>query len=344
MKWKSPEQVGSLEVEVPQDATTTVTKMALTGNLKFVKTGPGTIVIKKDHQTFTGGTQVAAGTLKYAAEPAYWPLGGNGTTDVSAQLVTVDDGATLDVNGYGGFGYTTVVFNGGTVKGASGLFNCARSLTADSYLETTGDFNMQYNDFTLNGYTLEVAIANGKYLKFQDLAPQGPGKIKITTGGWLQTITSCNASNVDFIVGSALNISSALSVHDYEAVFGANYNSGTAALNVYGAFKPSEHDYFYGCTMQDGSTIDLSSRTNALPRVSAFTGGDHTLKFADDATVKVKLGGWKASTKTPIVSWETAPENLEGLKFVCGDKERRFSIIKKDDGLYIYAGTFIIVR
>ena len=309
----SAEQVGSLEVEVPQDATTTVTKMALTGNLKFVKTGPGTIVIKKDHQTFTGGTQVAAGTLKYAAE------------HVSAQLVTVDDGATLDVNGYGGFGYTTVVFNGGTVKGASGLFNCARSLTADSYLETTGDFNMQYNDFTLNGYTLEVAIANAKNLKFQDLAPQGPGKIKITTGGWLQTITSCNASNVDFIVGSALNISSALSVHDYEAVFGANYNSGTAALNVYG-------------------TIDLSSRTNALPRVSAFTGGDHTLKFADDATVKVKLGGWKASTKTPIVSWETAPENLEGLKFVCGDKERRFSIIKKDDGLYMYAGTFIIVR
>ncbi|MBQ8112467.1 MAG: hypothetical protein IJ146_04595 [Kiritimatiellae bacterium] len=341
----SAEQVGSLEVEVPQDATTTVTKMALTGNLKFVKTGPGTIVIKKDHQTFTGGTQVAAGTLKYAAEPAYWPLGGNGTTDVSAQLVTVDDGATLDVNGYGGFGYTTVVFNGGTVKGASGLFNCARSLTADSYLETTGDFNMQYNDFTLNGYTLEVAIANAKNLKFQDLSPQGPGKIKITSGGWFQTLTSaCDARTVDFIVGCALNIGTDLSVHDYEVAYNYNANSGTAALNVYGAFKPSEHDYFYGCTMQDGSTIDLSSRTNALPRVSAFTGGDHTLKFADDATVKVKLGGWKASTKTPIVSWETAPENLEGLKFVCGDKERRFSIIKKDDGLYIYAGTFIIVR
>ena len=214
----SAELVGSLEVEVPQDATTTNTRMALTGNLKFVKTGPGTFVVKKDHQTFTGGTQVAAGTLKYAAEPAYWPLGGNGTTDVSAQLVTVDDGATLDINGYGGFGYTTVVFNGGTVKGTTGLFNCARSLTADSYLETTGDFNMQYNDFLLNGYTLEVAIANEKNLKFQDLAPQGPGKIKIISGGWFQTLTSaCNATNVDFIVGSALNLGTALSVHDYEA-------------------------------------------------------------------------------------------------------------------------------
>ena len=341
----SAEQVGSLEVEVPQDATTTVTKMALTGNLKFVKTGPGTFVVKKDHQTFTGGTQVAAGTLKYAAEPAYWPLGGNGTTDVSAQLVTVDDGATLDVNGYGGFGYTTVVFNGGTVKGTTGLFNCARSLTADSYLTTTDDFNMQYNDFILNGYTLEVAIANAKNLKFQDLAPQGPGKIKIISGGYLQTLTSaCNATNVDFIVGSALNLGTALSVHDYEAVFGANYNTGTAALNVYGTFKPSEHDYFYGCTMQDGSAIDLSSRTNALPRVSAFTGGDNTLKFATNATVRVKLGGRKVSHKTPIVSWATAPENLAGLKFVSGDEDRRFSVVKKDDGLYIHTGVVIFVR
>ena len=46
----SAEQVGSLEVEVPQDATTTSMKMALTGNLKFVKTGPGTFVVKKEYQ------------------------------------------------------------------------------------------------------------------------------------------------------------------------------------------------------------------------------------------------------------------------------------------------------
>ena len=123
-----------------------------------------------------------------------------------------------------------------------------------------------------------------------------------------------------------------------------NNNSGTAALNVYGAFKPSEHDYFYGCTMQDGSTIDLSSRTNALPRVSAFTAGDHTLKFATNATVRVKLGGRKVSRNEPIVSWATAPENLAGLKFVSGDENRRFSIVKKDDGLYIHTGLVIFVR
>ena len=96
--------------------------------------------------------------------------------------------------------------------------------------------------------------------------------------------------------------------------------------------------------MQDGSTIDLSSRTNALPRVSAFTAGDNTLKFATNATVRVKLGGRKVSHKTPIVSWATAPENLAGLKFVCGDEERRFAVIKKEDGIYIQRGMVIFVR
>ena len=343
----SAEQDGTLEVEVAEGETANNTRMALTGNLKFLKTGLGTFVASKERQTFTGGTQVAAGTLRYGGEPAYWPLGGNGTANVSAQVVTVDTGATLDVNGYSGFGYTTVVFNGGTVKGATALFNCAKSLTTNSYLNVTGDFNMQYNGLVLNGHTLEIALANAKTLKFQDFTPQGPGKIKIISGGWLNTLTSaCVATNVDFIVGCALNLGTALSVHDYEAVYSYNAaNSGTAALNVYGTFKPSEHNYFYGCTMQDGSTIDLSARTNALPRVAAFTtNGDKTLKFANNATVKIKLGGRKVSSKTPIVSWATAPENLAGLKFVCGDEERRFAVIKKEDGIYIQRGMVIFVR
>ena len=256
------------------------------------------------------------------------------------KLVTEGDGLYM-------FSKTAQTYTGGTVRGSTTQFNGAKRLTADSYLNATGNFNMQTasSPLVLNGHTLEVSIATATTLKFDNCAPQGPGRIKIVSGGTLQTTNAAyDARNVDFIVGSALNISSALSVHDYEAVFGANYNTGTAALNVYGAFKPSEHDYFYGCTMQDGSTIDLSSRTNALPRVSAFTSGDNTLKFATNATVRVKLGGRKVSHKTPIVSWATAPENLAGLKFVCGDEERRFTVIKKDDGLYILRGTIIFVR
>ena len=43
-------------------------------------------------------------------------------------------------------------------------------------------------------------------------------------------------------------------------------------MNVHGVFKPAAHDYFYGCTLLDGSTIDFANRTTPLPVVSAFTG------------------------------------------------------------------------
>ncbi|MBO7683728.1 MAG: hypothetical protein J6T51_03280 [Kiritimatiellae bacterium] len=337
----STAQVGSLEVEVPENDTTTSTKMALTGNLKFVKSGLGTFVVKKEYQTFTGGTQVAAGTLKYASEPAHWPLGGNGVANVSAQVVTVDEGATLDINGYGGFGYTTVVFNGGTVRGSTTQLNGAKRLTANSYLNATGEFYMQTasNPLVLNGYTLEVAIAGGKTLKFDNCAPQGPGKIKITSGGYLQTLTSaCVATNVDFTVGCALKIETALSVHDYEAVYDYNANSGTAALNVYGVFKPSAHNYFYGCTMQDGSTLDLTSRTNAWPVTSAFTSGSNTVAFVENANVTVKLEGRAdlgavARSEAPYVAtWEEQAAPPASVKFAIDPATRRRGYkIRRDD-------------
>lgn len=48
----------------------------------------------------------------------------------------------------------------------------------------------------------------------------------------------------------------------------------------------------------------------------------------------------KISTKTPIVSWSAAPD----ATFVCGDENRHYAVRKKNDGLYLYTGTFIIVR
>ena len=95
--------------------------------------------------------------------------------------------------------------------------------------------------------------------------------------------------------------------------------------------------------MHDGSTIDLSARTNALPRASAFT-NFNTIQFATNATVKIKLGGKRFSSRAPIISWaDNVPENLDGLTFRSADGES-FRVIKKADGLYIKKGCMIIVR
>ena len=95
--------------------------------------------------------------------------------------------------------------------------------------------------------------------------------------------------------------------------------------------------------MQNGSTIDLSSRTGALPLVSSFTKGDNTLKFAA-GTIHVKLGERNVTRNTCLISWSSKPSGIASTRFVNaeGERSRRFSA--RADGLYLSGGTMIIVR
>lgn len=307
---------GELHVAVPEGTMTYNSQIALSNKLKLVTEGDGLFVAAKTAQTYTGGTQVASGILMYGGvnnSPAYWPLGGNNTKSTTAQVVTVDAGATLDVNGKTGFGYTTVVFNGGTVRGATTQFNCAKRLTADSYLTTTDDFKIQGSALDLGGHTLSVAIANAKTLYLQT-GLTGPGTLKTTSGGWLNVTSSdLSAANVNFDICCALNVNKTVSVNDYLARYAANYNvwSESAALNVYGTFTP-ETAYFTAATMKNGSTIDLSAKTDAWSTTSSFTNGN-TLQFEEGATVTVNLAGREdlgtiVNSESPyVVTWETQP-------------------------------------
>ena len=60
--------------------------------------------------------------------------------------------------------------------------------------------------------------------------------------------------------------------------------------------RAAVHDYFYGCTMLDGSTLDLTSRTNAWPVTSAFTAGKKTVTFVENANITVKLVGTRTTS------------------------------------------------
>lgn len=116
-------------------------------------------------------------------------------------------------------------------------------------------------------------------------------------------------------------------------------------LEIYGTFKPSAHNYFHGCKMMDGSTIDLSSRTNALPRIAAFTSNSaKTLDFETDKTVYVKFGGYRTASREPIISWTAKPADIDTVKFKAARGEQPCSFVKKDDGLYIRRGFTILVR
>ena len=110
---------------------------------------------------------------------------------------------------------------------------------------------------------------------------------------------------------------------------------------MYGAFKPTVA-CFYGPTLQDGSTLDLSAWPGGWPVASGFTSGNTAISFADGATVKVKVGASRvgSASGTKILGWTTAPANVN---FVRAEGER-FGLRKKDDGLYVSRGTIILVK
>ena len=311
----------------------------------------------KARQTYVGVNEVTNGVLEVAyalRDSRNYLFGAKGNSFL------VRTGTTFKMNGM--YAQADAVYkfvlDGGRLLGSyedvsegNGQIHLIE-LTKDSTFEPTtncglvpgGSFTS--TELDLGGHTLTVPIGtNGRIFYLFNTTVKN-GMVNITSGGWLQTKSgkTVTATNADFRVGSAMKILGPISVRDYEQVYGANNNDGTAAFNVHGTFKPAAgHNYFYGCTMQDGSTIDLSSRTDALPLVSSFTKGDNTLKFAA-GTIHVKLGERNVTRNTCLISWSSKPSGIASTRFVNaeGERSRRFSA--RADGLYLSGGTMIIVR
>ena len=239
-------------------------------------------------------------------------------------------------------------------------------LAADSEFQVARNWGIMQSATTLDlgGHSLKIAIgSDGRNFLLHNCEVKN-GFVDVVSGGWFQSGldhydgNSPNvATNVDFRFNCALKIYSPLSVRGYEQVYGASaYNDGNAELAVHGTFRPAAHDCFYGCTMQDGSTIDLSGRTGAFSTLSSFTTGSTSLKFASGATVKVKLSGrtdfddLKVHDAPCFMTW---PENLApaaDVKFEPDDDLRRrgFRVCRDDEAhglrLSYLGGTVLIVR
>ena len=323
--------------------------------MRVEKSGTG-VYVSEIAQRYSGGTVVRGGTMqpidpsavnntRFSA-PWFKAFGGG--------RIAVETGATFDLRGEYGYGNVIDLAGGKLTNTDFQMTNFAQPDAGTGTLQ--GDSQMYLNNnmvwggsggaTDLRGYTLQVTIGGvGKlWLCNQSITN---GTLDVVSGGWLCTTSAVDASSVTLKAGCALNVGGEFSVQDYEAKFPYDYNDGSAALKVYGTFTPSAaHNYFYGCTMQDGSTIDLSGQSGAWSVTSAFTHGKKTVDFADNATVRVKLGARSLNTSQPVIAWtaETRPENLSSLTFVRGDVDRRYGLAKKDDGLYVYSGTIISIR
>ena len=361
---------GELHIDVATNTVAENAYVALTDRLKLVKEGWGEFRSKCLMQSYDGGNDVVRGTLsldsygqdslRFAA--TYRPLG------VLGSRIVVRREGTFDIVGNYAYGKYDLVLDGGKIQSMAANGNAllqtktaydglgAFSLTTNSTLYLRSDvvvngFNEKPVD--LSGWELSVdASVGAKQLYWsKDMTNGtfrfGPCDYQMDTRLVIYG-RDVDARTVDFIDEGGLVLRSALSVRDYTAARAySNKNSaGTTNLYVHGTFTPAT-DYFYGCTMMDGSAIDLSLRDAPWSLTSAETkGGLTNVVFETGATVRVKLGDRRVSNSVPVIAWndDNRPENLDTLTFTGAEGERRRSFVKKEDGLYALSGLMVIVK
>ena len=352
---------GVFELNVPEGETVNNTAITLTGSLKFVKSGPGLFVSARG-QNYTGGNELRDGTVKVSLNATQ-----HTTMGASGKDILVREDATLQLEGQVWYTVYKIILDGGTLQTGfsealgrytGGAIFGPTTLLADSTFRTTESGTLRLwgtsvNAINLGEHTLDVELsASGSFLMSADDAQDvviTNGTMNVS-GGTFKTYPSyygtVNATTLTMRMNGAMSISDACTVNlrDYEALYDGTANTGTGAVNVSGTFKPSAHDKFYGVTMQSGSTIDLSSRTNALPLVSAFTTGANTLKFADNSTVYINAGNLKVGSKSPVITWDEKPENIRTVKFKNADTGSSRTFVSRDNGVYGISGFVIIVR
>ena len=353
---------GRVVVSVPAGETVENTDVTITGNARLVKAGEGTLVASKASQTYLGGTEVQGGILKPGTTYVglFGPDGGE---------INVAEYGTFDVNGKrasgrNALGKYTFVLDGGTLANSVNVVG-SDNYESPMYLVLTDDSSLDVKvhsfigtetaglvgSIDLGGNTLSCDIASGQLFRLNNMT-LNDGKFKVedaTTGklfvGYGEGVV---ATNVDFTLNCSVIVRSECSfkVRDYESLGGAGHSYGQyGPMEVYGTFKPTS-DIFYGCTLMDGSTLDLSTRTTTLNAISAATGGCTNLAFEANSTVNVSLGSRHCGNSTPILSWTegTKPANVDTVKFVLADADRKYTLVAKADGLYAQNGLVLVFR
>ena len=328
--------------------------VSLTGKLKLVKEGPGVLLCGKA-QGYTGGTAIREGILRIGIDNGNTmnignPLGPNG--EKAHNKVYLGPNGILDPASIAGWGYHDLTIDGGMISNTvaniqlpsiARCFNPCFTVNADFTFATTEQYGLSLGD--LQGHTATVSVAPGKVLYLMsaiDPKVTGGGRINIVSGGTIGTLSNYppDFSKIDFAdCNAALDLSRAeMSVHDYAPCNTVTSGGGSAQLKVYGTFTPNSA-YFYGPTMQDGSTIDLSAKTGTWNANSSLTGGNQVTKFADGAKVAIEFGGRKLKRGDKVIAWSSKPNASFASKSCIFDV--------RDDGLYVLSlksGFSLIVR
>ena len=356
--------VGTLTIDVPSGAVVSNDFISLRGNLTLIKTGAGGFIAAKSGQTYTGGTAISNGVFAVGANGDTGIIGPSGT-------VTVGEGATLDMCGKMNFGAFDFVLAGGTLassalyaysfhdnEGYAGHVGIASlTLTANSTVSIPAKCRYgvcngrSRTAIDLGGHTLtfDLGDAGSDSAYFDIISADVENGTMVVNGynGYSAIIPRYSVVATNNVTwrnsGRFLPIggTTRIDLLNYDSHDAKETNEGNDGLHVWGVFTPHSTTY-RGLTMEDGSTLDLSAMEVALPSVSPEC-SSFPLKFAENATVYVKVGERSLSKGAQLVSWTTPPENIGTVTFKRAVGERNFHVESRDDGLYYQPSGFMII-
>ncbi len=341
------------ELHIVVSGTLSNADTAMTGNMKLVIEGGGTFTAAKAGQSYTGGTEVAAGTT-LAAGTGDSPFGdGN-----AARTITLGEGAAYSGGSYVDNSKCAYIFH--LAEGSSLAFASANRETrrfADLVLHGNASLVMQgtsspvglssrYGTITLNGFKLSVSLGSDSFIRYIKTLDSGTIRFEKSEGYGTQAQggeTDFRTAAVEFASQAFIHLgNSGMAVGSllYESARWRSF--GTARVRVHGryeaaAFRPPVE-------MQNGSTLDLSavagswSADGTVPRDSGHA--DQTaagiVTFASGATVGVDLSGRTdleelAKSATPyVVTWSSKPNATFTLDV---ETDERFKIAPDDTGI-----------
>ena len=349
------------------DAAVENATTAIGGNIKLKKDGTGTFTSSKA-LTYIGDTEVAAGTIQAALSTAAYNAA---FTPFGTGKITVNSNAVFNAQSTVAY-RNNVILNGGTVMGGAGNGGSRpvvmlERVTADSAINQSRaaiDIGAAGVTTDLNGYTVTVTIAAETYFRWYGSLDGVEGKLRVEGYGFFNDFTDITGrSMVDIDIGCAVNFGVPVHVRDFRAA-NRDEHYGSGAMNgiyVSGTYTPVGN-YYFGCVLQNGATLDISGRELPFPLSSWLvfvqTATDEqklarkTVRFDAGATVTVKVN--PSITSDPavkeglrVISWDDTNKPGSGVKFVLDDElSSKYKLSPRNDGLLLrrHQGLIIYVR
>jgi len=267
---------------------------AIAGSVGLVKMGNGTLTLSASNN-YTGSTIISAGTIK----------AGNANAFGTNKTLTVQSGATLDLNGQSLNNLSFSIVAGGSGVGGNGaLVNGTAQansfsnlvLTADTTVSVSGQLTLRNSDLSAAALTLDMGG--------HTLTKLGSSLLSLTTAG-----ANC-LTNPGNMVVNAGTLQFGFSMPNNASALGqSNYTitvAGGAGLDIY----KSTANMTYNILLQNGATMSWSGTTNTGYLAGNLTlNGTNTFLMNTNGTYKGIVGGSGNLVKTGPASLTLAATN-----------------------------------